>query len=97
MSFGLTNAPIAFIDLMNWVFLQFLYLFFIFFIDDIFVYSKSEVNHVDYLLLVLQTLKNQRLYAKFSNYAFLLNVVTYLGHVVSSEGIVVDPQNVVVV
>jgi len=87
----------AFMDLMNWVFHQILDLFVIVFIDDIFVYSKSEVDHVNHFLIVLQTLKVQRLYGKFSKCNFWLNVFTFLGHVVSSEGIVVDQQKVVVV
>ena len=66
MSFGLTNAPAAFMDLMNRVFRPFLDRFVIVFIDDIVVYSKSEAEHATHLRFVLQTLRDHRLYAKFS-------------------------------
>lgn len=62
MSFGLTNSPAAFVDLMNWVLYQFINLFIIMFIDDILVYSMSEADHADHLLVVIQTLKSHRLY-----------------------------------
>lgn len=94
MSFGLTNAPTVFVDLMNRVFRRFLNLFVIVFLDDILEYSKSEADHADHLRIVFQTLKEQRLYAKFSKYEFWLNAFTFLGHVVSSQGIMVDPQKV---
>lgn len=63
----------------------------IIFIDDILVYSKSEANHVDHLHIMLQALKDQHLYAKFSKCEIWLNVVTFLGYVVSSKGIIVYP------
>lgn len=92
MSFDLTNAPTTFMDLMNWVFFcQLLDLFIIVFIDYILVYANSEVDHAGYLCKVLQTLKGQRLYAKFFKYEFKLNVVAFLGYVISNEGIMVDP------
>ena len=95
MLFGLTNDSDALMDLMNQVFRNFLDLFVIVFIDDILVYSKSEEEHVDYLRVVLQTLMDQKLYAKFLKCEFLLSIVTFLGYVVSSEGIMLDPQKVV--
>nr|XP_009591084.1 uncharacterized protein LOC104088153 [Nicotiana tomentosiformis] len=67
MSFGLTNAPAAFMDLMNRVFKPFLDTFIIVFIDDILVYSKSKDEHVEHLEIALQTLKENKLYAKFQN------------------------------
>lgn len=79
MSFGLTNSPAIFMDLMNQVFHQFLDLLVIVFIDDILVYSKSVADHVDHLRLVLKTLKYQQLYTNFSKCKFWLNIVTYLG------------------
>lgn len=97
MSFGLTNAPAAFMDLMNRVFKQYLDMFVIVFIDDILVYSRSEEEHASHLRIVLQTLKDQELYAKFSKCDFWLSSVAFLGHIVSSEGIKVDPQKVEVV
>ena len=70
MSFGLTNAPAAFMDLMNRVFRPFLDRFVIVFIDDILVYSKSEEEHARHLRFVLQTLRDHQLYAKFSKCEF---------------------------
>ena len=94
MSFGLTNAPTAFMDLMNRVFKPFLDRFVIVFIDDILVYSRSEEEHVEHLRIVLQTLREHQLYAKFSKCEFWLDSVAFLGHVVSREGIQVDPKKI---
>ena len=94
VSFGLTNAPAAFMDLMNRVFRPFLDRFVIIFIDDILVYSKSEDEHTKHLRFVLQTLRDYRLYAKFSKCEFWLEQVTFLGHVVSKDGIQVDPKKI---
>ena len=94
MSFRLTNAPAAFMDLMNRVFRPYLDRFFIVIIDDILVYSRSELEHERHLGLVLQTLRQYRLYAKFSKCEFWLSRVGFLGHVVSVDGIYVDPQKV---
>ena len=87
MSFGLTNAPAAFMDLMNRVFHPYLDRFVIVFIDDILVYSRSELEHERHLGLVLQTLKQYQLYAKFSKCEFWLGRVGFLRHVVSIDGI----------
>ena len=87
MSFGLTNAPAAFMDLMNRVIRPFLNRFMIVFIDDILVYSRSEKEHVMHLRAVLQTLREHQLYVKFSKCEFWLNQVTFLGYVVSKDGI----------
>jgi len=92
MSFGLTNAPAAFMDLMNRVFRNYLDSFVIVFIDDILIYSKSEDDHMNHLRIVLQVLKDHQLYAKFSKCEFWLRSVAFLGHIVSSEGIEVDPK-----
>ena len=81
-------------DLMNWVFRPFLDRFVIIFIDDILVYSKSEDEHTKHLRFVLQTLRDYRLYAKFSKCEFWLEQVTFLGHVVSKDGIQVDPKKI---
>ena len=97
MSFGLTNAPAAFMDLMNRVFRPYLDRFVIVFIDDILVYSRSELEHERHLGLVLQTLRQYQLYVKFSKCEFWLSRVGFLGHVVSVDGIYVDPQEVEVV
>ncbi|KAH0670724.1 hypothetical protein KY285_025700 [Solanum tuberosum] len=92
ISFGLTNAPAAFMVLMNRVFRQYLDMFVIVFIDDILIYSRSENEHVDHLRIVLQVLKDQQLFAKFSKCEFWLRFVAFLGHIVSSKGIEVDPK-----
>ncbi|CAH9147980.1 unnamed protein product [Cuscuta epithymum] len=90
MSFGLTNAPTAFMDLMNRVFHKYLDRFVIVFIDDILIYSKSEEEHEEHLILVLETLREKQLYAKFSKCEFWLKEIGFLGHVVSGSGIAVD-------
>ena len=64
------------------------------FIDDILVYSKSEEEHAKHLRFVLQTLKDHQLYAKFSKCEFWLDQVAFLGHVVSKDGIQVDPKKI---
>ena len=94
MSFGLTNAPAFFMHMMNKVFMYFLDKFVVVFIDDILIYSKSEEEHKDHLRAVLQRLRNHQLYAKFSKCEFWLKQVGFLGHVLSAEGIAVDPSKV---
>nr|GFC85561.1 RNA-directed DNA polymerase homolog [Tanacetum cinerariifolium] len=91
MPFGLTNAPAVFMDLMNRVFHEFLDKFVIVFIDDILVFSKSKEEHEDHLRTVLQTLRQEKLYANFSKCGFWLSSVAFLGHIVSAEGITMDP------
>ena len=94
MSFGLTNASVAFMDLMDHVFRPFLDRFVIFFIDDILVYSRSEEEHAMHVRLVFQTLREHQLHAKFSKCEFWLDQVAFLGHVVSKDGIQVDPKKI---
>ncbi|KAL0536812.1 hypothetical protein IC582_025774 [Cucumis melo] len=94
MSFGLTNAPAVFMDLMNRVFREFLNTFVIVFIDDILIYSKTEAEHEEHLRMVLQTLRDNKLYAKFSKCEFWLKQVSFLGHVVSKAGVSVDPAKI---
>ena len=97
MSFGLTNAPAAFMDSKNRVFRPYLDRFVIVFIDDILVYSRSELEHERHLGLVLKTLRRHQLYAKFDKCEFWLSRVGFLGHVVSANGIYADSQKVEVV
>jgi len=85
MSFGLSNAPIVFMALMNRVFKSFLDHFVIFFIDDILVYSKSKEKHEQHLRLALQTLREHKQYANFSKCEFWLDNVAFLGHVVNID------------
>ncbi|KAI3736121.1 hypothetical protein L6452_15655 [Arctium lappa] len=94
MLFGLTNAPVVFMDLMNRVCRPFLDKSVIVFIDDILVYSKSELEHEQHLREVLDVLRKERLYAKFSKCDFWLEEVQFLGHVVTRDGVKVDPSNV---
>ncbi|KAL5549395.1 hypothetical protein UlMin_004626 [Ulmus minor] len=94
MPFGLTNAPAAFMDLMNRVFKEFLDKFVVIFIDDILIYSKTREDHEAHLELVLQRLKEHRLYAKFKKCEFWIEQVTFLGHVISKNGVSVDPFKV---
>nr|CAB3502749.1 unnamed protein product [Digitaria exilis] len=94
MSFGLTNAPAYFMYLMNSVFMPELDKFVVVFIDDILVYSKNEEEHAEHLRIVLQRLRDHKLYAKFSKCEFWLDSVKFLGHTVSKDGISVDPTKV---
>ncbi|GJR05993.1 putative nucleotidyltransferase, ribonuclease H [Tanacetum coccineum] len=94
MPFGLTNAPKVFIDLMNRVYKPYLDKFVIVFIDDILIYSKTKEDHEVHLRLVLELLRNEKLYAKFSKCEFWLQEVHFLGHVVNQSGIHVDPGKI---
>ncbi|KAJ9545025.1 hypothetical protein OSB04_024732 [Centaurea solstitialis] len=94
MPFGLTNAPAVFMDLMNRVCRPMLDKSVIVFIDDILIYSKSKEDHVIHLIEVLETLRRERLYAKFSKCDFWLQEVQFLGHLVNREGIKVDPAKI---
>ena len=92
--FGLTNAPVVFMDLMNSIFQPYLDQFVIVFIDDILIYSGSKEDHEEHLRVVLQILRENQLYAKFSKCQFWLDSVAFLGHVISVEGVYVDPQKI---
>ncbi|WVZ49185.1 LOW QUALITY PROTEIN: hypothetical protein U9M48_000562 [Paspalum notatum var. saurae] len=92
MSFGLTNAPAFFMYMMNSVFMNELDKFVVVFIDDILIYSKSEEEHKEHLRIVLNRLREHKLYAKFSKCAFWL--VSFLGHILSEKGVAVDPSKV---
>ncbi|GJT40337.1 putative reverse transcriptase domain-containing protein [Tanacetum coccineum] len=94
MPFGLTNAPTIFIDLMNRVCKPYLDKLVIIFIDDILIYSKSKEEHAEHLKLILELLKKEELYAKFSKCEFWLSKVQFLGHVIDSEGIHMDPAKI---
>jgi hypothetical protein len=94
MSFGLTNAPAYFMYLMNSVFMNEMDKFIVVFIDDILIYSKNEEAHAEHLRIVLQRLRDHKLYAKFSKCEFWLDIVKILGHTISKDGISVDPSKV---
>ncbi|GJZ78527.1 putative nucleotidyltransferase, ribonuclease H [Tanacetum coccineum] len=97
MPFGLTNAPAIFMDLINRVCRPYLNKFVIVFIDDILIYYKTQEEHVEHLRLVLELLKKEKLYAKFSKCEFWLREVQFLGHVINDNGIHVDPSKIEVV
>ena len=97
MPFGLTNAPATFMDLMNRVFKPYLDKVMAVFIDDILIYLRTPDEHTHHLRVALDVLRMNESYAKFSKCEFWLEKVAFLGHVVSSEGVSVDPQKIEVV
>jgi len=97
MPFGLTNAPTYFVDLMNRVFRDQLNKFVLMFIDDILVYSQIAEEHKMHLRVVLEILRKHQLRAKYSKCHFWKNEVSFLGHVVSGNGVAVDPAKVVAI
>nr|GFC00149.1 putative reverse transcriptase domain-containing protein [Tanacetum cinerariifolium] len=94
MPFGLTNAPAVFMDLMNQVCKPYFDKFMIVFIDYILIYSKDEKEHEEHLKAILELLKKEELYAKFSKCEFWIPKVQFLGHVIDSQGIYVDPAKI---
>eukprot|EP00253_Pinus_taeda_P035941 PITA_35941 len=94
LPFGFTNAPATFMCLMNSMFHRFLDKFVLIFIDDILIYSRSHEEHKKHLRMVLQTLREHQLYAKFSKCDFFREEIQYLGHVITKEGIAVDPEKI---
>jgi hypothetical protein len=94
LPFGLTNAPGVFMSLMNGVFCEYLDKFVQVFIDDILIYSRMMEEHDEHLRLVLQCLRENKLFGKLSKCSFYQSKIHYLGHVISDEGIVVDPMKV---
>ncbi|KAG8499075.1 hypothetical protein CXB51_005486 [Gossypium anomalum] len=94
MPFGLMNALVVFMDLMNQIFLPYLDKFIVIFIDDILIYSRDEAEHAKHLRTILQTLRDKQLYAKFSKSEFWFQEVKFLGYIVSGDGIQVDPSKI---
>lgn len=94
MPFGLTNAPAVFMDLMNRIFGPYLDDFVVVFVDDILIYSKNDEDHDRHLEIVLETLRRNQLYAKYEKCDFWQDKVKFLGHVVSKDGVSVDPSKV---
>src|SRR4051812_42360871 len=90
MSFGVSNAPVVFMEYMTRIFHDQLDKFVVVFIDDILIYSKSPEEHEEHLRVALQVLKEKQLYAKLSKCEFSLSEVSFLGHVISGNGIAVD-------
>jgi len=94
MPFGLTNAPATFQTLMNNIFGPQLDQFVLVYIDDILIYSKSEEEHLNHLQQALETLQKHQLYARMDKCEFFKQSVEYLGHIISDQGIAVDPHKV---
>jgi len=97
MPFGVTNAPVIFMDYMNCIFRSYLDKFMVVFIDDILIYSRSREEHELHLRQVLKVLKEKQLFANLSKCEFWLEEVKFLGHVISKEGLAIDPSKVEVV
>jgi hypothetical protein len=94
MPFGLTNAPAYFMTMMNKVFMEYSDKFVVVFIDDILIFSKADAEHEKHLRLIMDKLREHKMYAKFSKCEFWLDKVGFLGHIVSAEGVAVDPIKV---
>ncbi|GJS41752.1 hypothetical protein Tco_0566795, partial [Tanacetum coccineum] len=94
MPFGLTNAPAVFMDLMNRVYKPYLDKFVIVFINDILIYSKDKKEHEEHLMTIIELLKKEELYVKFSKCEFWIPKVQYLGHVIDCQGIHMDPAKI---
>ena len=94
ISFGLTNAPAAFMDLLNRVFCEYIDYLILVFLDDILIYSRTKEAQGHHFRLTMQVNRQHHLYAKFSNCEFQVRSVTFLGHVVSDQGVEVDPKNI---
>ncbi|GJS40782.1 putative reverse transcriptase domain-containing protein [Tanacetum coccineum] len=94
MPFGLTNTPAVFINLMNYVCKPCLDKFVIMFIDDILIYSRNKEEHADHLRIILELLRKEKSYAKFSKCDFWISIVQFLGHLIDSQGLHVDPAKI---
>ncbi|GKD67810.1 putative reverse transcriptase domain-containing protein [Tanacetum coccineum] len=94
MPFGLTNAHDIFTDLMNRVCKPYLDKFVIVFIDDILIYSRNEEEHANHLRIILELLRKEELYAKFSKCEFWIHIVQFLGYLIDSQGLHVDPAKI---
>ncbi|GJS20138.1 putative reverse transcriptase domain-containing protein [Tanacetum coccineum] len=97
MPFGLTNAPAVFMDLMNRMCKPYLDKFIIVFIDDILIYSRNEEEHANHLRIILELLRKEKLYAKFSKCDFWIRIVQFLGHLINNQGLHVDPAKIEIV
>src|SRR6187551_768260 len=84
-------------NMMNKVFMEELDKFVVVFIDDILIYSETVEEHEEYLRIVLEKLRQHKLFGKFSKCEFWLEKVAFLGHVLTAEGVAVDPEKIEVV
>ncbi|GJX73073.1 putative reverse transcriptase domain-containing protein [Tanacetum coccineum] len=94
MPFGLTNAPVVFMDLMNRVCKPYLDKFLIVFIDDILIYPRNKEEHANHLRIILELLRKEKLYVKFSKHDFWISIVQFLGHLIDRLGLHVDPAKI---
>nr|GEX54894.1 putative reverse transcriptase domain-containing protein [Tanacetum cinerariifolium] len=94
MPFGLTKAPVVFMNLMNRICKPYLEKFVIVFIDDILIYSRNKEEHANHLRIILELLRNEKLYAKFSKCNFWIRIVQFLRHLINSQGLHVDPAKI---
>nr|GEW50374.1 putative reverse transcriptase domain-containing protein [Tanacetum cinerariifolium] len=94
MPFGLTNEPAVFMNLMKRVCKPYLDKFVIVFIDDILIYSCNEEEHANHLIIILELLRKEKLYAKFSKCDFWIRIVQFLRHLIDSQGLHVDPAKI---
>ncbi|GJU49006.1 putative reverse transcriptase domain-containing protein, partial [Tanacetum coccineum] len=94
MPFGLTNEPAVFMDLMNSVCKPYLEKFIIMFIDDILIYSRNEEDCANHLRIILELLRKEKLYAKFSKCDLWIRIVQFLGHLINNQGLHVDPAKI---
>ncbi|GJY64291.1 putative reverse transcriptase domain-containing protein, partial [Tanacetum coccineum] len=94
MPFGLTNAPAVFIELINHVCKPYMDKFVIVFIDDILIHSRNKEEHANHLRIILELLKKEKLYAKFSKCDFWISIVQFLGHLIDIQGLHVDPAKI---
>ncbi|GJV42209.1 putative reverse transcriptase domain-containing protein [Tanacetum coccineum] len=92
--FGLTNTTAVFMDIMNRVCKPYLDKFVIMFNDDILIYSHNKEEHANHLRIILELLKKEKLYAKFSKCDFWIHIVQFLGHLIDSQGLYVDPAKI---
>ncbi|GKE22833.1 putative reverse transcriptase domain-containing protein [Tanacetum coccineum] len=94
MPFDLTNPPVVFMDIINRMCKPYLDKFVIVLIDDILIYSRNKEEHADHLRIILELLKKEKLYAKFSKCDFWISIGQFLGHVIDSQGIHIDPAKI---
>ncbi len=97
LCFGLTNSPAVFQKAMHDVFRPYIGKFVAIYLDDILIYSKTQEEHIEHLRKVLTLLREHKLYAKLSKCEFLKPELRFLGHIVSKDGLKVDPSKVAVV